>query len=765
MNRKTASFVLFASILAFCLMVSLPLRAQVTGATISGTITDASGGVIVGAQVSVRNTATGIIRSTTADSAGFYTVPNLIPGPYEVKVTAMGFTTAVQSNLTLAVGAQQSLNIPMKVGETSQTVQVTEAAPQNELTSSTLSGQVESHTVLELPLNGRDWASLATLSPGVNALETQMPFESGAVRGNRGFGAQLTISGGRPTQNNYRLDGLSINDYGNGGPGSVIGVSLGVDAIQEFSVLTGNYSAEYGRTSGGVVNAISKSGTNAFHGDLYEFLRNDKLDANDFFLNSSRQPKPAYRRNQFGGAAGGPIRKDRTFIFGDYESIRLVQGIAVSSSVPSDAARAGNLANGTHITVDPAVSRFLVLFPHANGPQNGDIGAFNLAATRAVTENYYTLRGDHKISDKDNLFATYAYDRTPFTQPDGFKNVQFLSRTIRHIAALEESHIFSPNFANSARGGFNRNAVINNRSYLALNPAAADPAFGATPGGFNPVVRIGGGFTALIAGLGGTDADHVWNSFQFYDDAFLTRGTHSMKFGFAVERMQYDFFQLSNPWGTWRFNSLKDFLLNSPASFAGAISGNDWRGSRQTLFAGYIQDDWRVNKKLTLNVGLRYEMVTVLSEVNGKLTNLVNMTDRLPQCGTSNPALTTIFGQPGCSGVGPLYNNPTKLNFEPRFGFAWDPKGDGKTAIRGGFAIFDVLPLPGYFFISQSVEAPFLKSGIVNNSNGPLAGIGVLANTPGSALSKFGPASLVVSFLENNLARNYQNQWQNKLER
>src|SRR6266446_5258742 len=343
MNPKTASFVLFAWILGFCLVVSLPLHAQVTGATISGTITDASGGVIVGAEISVRNTATGINRNTTTDSAGFYTVPNLNPGPYEVKVTARGFTTALQSNLTLAVGAQQQLNIPMKVGETSQTVQVTEAAPQIELTSSTLSGQIESQTVLELPLNVRDWASLATLSPGVNALETQMPFEAGAVRGNRGFGAQLTISGGRPTQNNYRLDGLSINDYGNGGPGSVIGGNLGVDAIQEFSVLTGNYSAEYGRTSGGVVNAVSKSGSNAFHGDLYEFLRNDKLDANDFFFNASGQKKPPYRRNQFGGAAGGPIRKDKTFIFGDYEGIRQTQGTPVTSVVPSDAARAGNL--------------------------------------------------------------------------------------------------------------------------------------------------------------------------------------------------------------------------------------------------------------------------------------------------------------------------------------------------------------------------------------------------------------------------------------
>src|ERR1700674_879924 len=344
MNPKprTASFVLFACILGLWLIVSVPLHAQASGATISGTLTDASGAVIAGAEISVRNTGTGITRNTTADSAGFYTVPNLNPGPYEVKVTARGFTTAVQSNLTLAVGAQQQLNIPMKVGETSQPVQVTEAPPQIELTSSTLSGQIQAQEVRELPLNGRDWTSLATLSPGVNALETQQPFEAGNLRGNLGFGAQLPISGGRPTQNNYRLDGLSINDYGNAGPGSVIGGNLGVDAIQEFSVITGNYSAEYGKTSGGIVNAISKAGTTAFHGDIYEFFRNARLDANDFFSNSKGLPKPTYRRNQFGASAGGPIRKDRTFIFGDYEGIRQAQGSpSGNSNVPSDKARMG----------------------------------------------------------------------------------------------------------------------------------------------------------------------------------------------------------------------------------------------------------------------------------------------------------------------------------------------------------------------------------------------------------------------------------------
>src|SRR5258706_9084672 len=337
--KKVGVGVFWVFVLFF--FVSVPLCAQVTGATLSGTVTDASGAVIANAQVAIRNTATGIAKDTTTDSAGFYAAPNLPAGPYEVKVTAAGFNTLV-TNVTLAVGAQQTLNVPMKVGETSQTVQVTEAAPQIDLTSSTLTGQVESQTVLELPLNGRDWTSLATLHPGVNLIETQMTFDT-AARGNRGFGAELTISGGRTTQNNYRIDGISVNDYAISGPGSITGAALGVDAIQEFSVLTGGFSAEYGRASGGVLNAISKSGTNAFHGDVYEFLRNSKLDSRDYFNRAGNRPRPAFRRNQFGGAAGGPIIKNRTFIFGDYEGFRQGKGIPILDLVTNPNAPLGIL--------------------------------------------------------------------------------------------------------------------------------------------------------------------------------------------------------------------------------------------------------------------------------------------------------------------------------------------------------------------------------------------------------------------------------------
>src|SRR3984893_13816830 len=419
MKKLVAMGVFLAFVL--CLFVSVPVRAQVTGATLSGTVTDASGAVIANAQVSIKNTATGITKDVTTDSAGFYTVPNLPAGPYEVKATAAGFNTAV-SKVTLAVGAQQTLNVPMKVGETATTVQVTEAAPQIDLTSSTLNGQVEAQTVVDLPLNGRDWTSLATLHPGVALIEEQMDYATSA-RGNRGFGAELTISGERTTTNNYRLDGISVNDYANSGPGNVIGAALGVDAIQEFSVLTGGFSAEYGKAAGGVVNAITKAGSNAFHGDVYEFLRNSALDARDYFTRSADVVRPKFIRNQFGASAGGTIIKDKTFVFGDYEGLRQVKGISSDIKVPTLPARMGIITGvggtghpaGTPCTtlggdpgtwLDPAASvcvsnqttREFAMYPAPNANISGDQGHFVNAAVQRVPENFYTFRVDHKLS-------------------------------------------------------------------------------------------------------------------------------------------------------------------------------------------------------------------------------------------------------------------------------------------------------------------------------------------------------------------------------
>ena len=336
-SRRLSTKYLFcttAVLLILGIFFSIPADAQVAGGTLSGTITDPSDKFVPQAQISIKNVATGITTTVTTNSDGFYIAANLLPGEYEVTVSAKGFASEARKGISLTVGAQQVFNLSLHVGSAAKTVvEVTTEAPAVQLASSEISAVVSANTVRELPLNGRSWTDLAALQPGVSTIQTQPTFAVGADRGNRGFGQQLTISGARPQQNNYRLDGISLNDYANGAPGSVLGGNLGVDAIQEFSVLTSNYSAEYGKTSGGVVNAVTRSGTNGFHGSVYEFLRNSKLDARNFFDDPSGVPP--FKRNQFGGAIGGPIVRNRTFFFADYEGIRQSKGITALTTVPS----------------------------------------------------------------------------------------------------------------------------------------------------------------------------------------------------------------------------------------------------------------------------------------------------------------------------------------------------------------------------------------------------------------------------------------------
>jgi len=292
-----------STFLAVTLLLLLPAMcsAQVAGGTISGTVKDSSGSVIGNVQITITNVATGVTRDVTTNDEGFYSAPNLLPGAYEAKYNAPGFKPELRSGIDLTVGASVVLDQALRVGSTTETIVVQSEVPAVQLSSSDISAVVNATTVRELPLNGRSWTDLAQLQPGVNAIQTQPTFAAGTDRGNRGFGQQLTISGARPQQNNYRLDGVSLNDYANGAPGSVLGGNLGVDAIQEFSVLTSNYSAEYGKTSGGVVNAITRSGTNQIHGSVYEFLRNSRLDSRNYFDDRTK-PIPPFKRNQFGGS-------------------------------------------------------------------------------------------------------------------------------------------------------------------------------------------------------------------------------------------------------------------------------------------------------------------------------------------------------------------------------------------------------------------------------------------------------------------------------
>src|ERR1700704_3451151 len=474
--------------------LSLNLYAQVVGGTIEGTITDPRGAVLPDVKVEIVNLSTQIVTTLTSNADGFYTVPNLLPGNYTVTATRAGFATAV-TELILTVGAQRVVNVSMHIGTVNEVVKVQTEAPEVELASSEISGVVNGTTIRELPLNGRDWTQLATLEPGITSIRTQ-PAVGAGDRGQRGFGTQMTVNGGRPAQNNYRLDGTSINDYSNSAPGSVLGADLGSDAVSEFSVLSSTYPAEYGRSSGGGINAITRSGTNEFHGSVYEFLRNSALDASNFFDTK----KPPFKRNQFGATAGGPIVKDRTFIFGNYEGLRQSLGVTQSSIVPTKDARAGHLKD-KDVTVDSLVIPYLSIWPLPNSgvlidscrtpDPSGicELGTFKLSGQQITPENYFTTRIDHKFSANDALYGTYMHDSANITQPDelGIKLTGYT--TGRQLVTIEENHIFTPQVVNAVRVGYSRVVGLVGQTLKALSPLATDPTLGfAAPG--RPVGEI-----------------------------------------------------------------------------------------------------------------------------------------------------------------------------------------------------------------------------------------------------------------------------------
>ena len=384
-------------------------------------------------------------------------------------------------------------------------------------------------TIRELPLNGRDWTQLALLQPGVSSIRTQNTLNgSSSNRGSRGFGSAVSIGGGRPTQNNYFLDGISENDYTNGVPGSALGLALGVDAIQEFSVLTSGYGAPYGGTSGGVVEAVSRSGANATHGDVYEFLRKDKLDARNFFDGQ----KPPFRRNQFGAALGGPIKRDQTFFFVNYEGLQQALTSTTIATVPSAAARAGNLADGK-ITVSPAVVPYLALWPLANGPilGNGDTGEYIFTAKSPSTENTGLVKVDHSLTARDNLAFSWSIDNGSTQTPDGLNSIFADNSLWRNTVSVNATHIFGPQVVNVARIGMNRVAALGLATSPGNNPAASDPSLGILPGRDAPVLAVPG-LTTFTGGNNGLATTNFWfTNFQAYDDLSVQKGKHAIKAG------------------------------------------------------------------------------------------------------------------------------------------------------------------------------------------------------------------------------------------
>lgn len=736
---KMTSLIAFG-VAAICLCLSeTPLDAQTVGGTILGLVRDPQGSAIAKAEVSTRNIETGAIRTTTADGSGSYRISSIPAGSYEISSSAAGFKTEVRTGIVVTVGSDVSVNFSLTIGAITEQVQVTGEATQVDTSSSTMGGFVNSSTIRELPLNGRDWMQLALLQPGVNL----NPGQNTASRVQKGNGLAISISGGRPTDNAFRIDGLLVNDYANAGPGSTLGVNMGVDAIREFSVLTSSYSAEYGRGSGGVVNAITKSGTNQIHGSAYYFHRNSALDARNFFDPATI---PVFRRHQFGGSLGGSIKKDKTFFFTNYEALTEKKSLSLSNDTLSANAHNGLLCanpactSTNQIAIHPSVAPYLALFPLPNGPVTGNTGKFLLGAGRLGNENYVLGKIDHYFSPATSLSGSYSYDNTSVTVPDAFNLKVVNSPARKQNVVLSLQHVFSPSLVNITRVGVSRTFSASNLDQDPRNPAISDSTLGFVPG--RPMGRI------LISGVSGTfgglgaNGINLWGytAPQFYNDLSWTKGRHSLRTGFSVERIYYNTNSASSPNGNWNFTSIQGFLQATALQFSSDFPGTDTiRGERMSIVAGYLQDDFRVRSNLTLNLGVRYEMGTVLKEVNGKIASLRSITD-------SN----TTVGDP-------YYNNPTLKNFAPRVGFAWDPFKDGKTAIRGGAGMFDIIPLPYLFILRMPRSTPFFQSGTIVNPP--------VSSFPNQVLPLLTLNSLQAAHIEFNPSRSYRAQWNLNIQR
>jgi outer membrane receptor protein involved in Fe transport len=691
--------VLSASLLSLSVFLWAPAAAQNVGGTIQGTVADATGAVLPGVTIVIRNVATGSTRELTTDQEGRYLVPVLPSGEYEVRASLEGFQTVDRRGIALTVGQVAVVNLQLGVGTREEQVTVSGEAPRIQLTTGAVSGVVGEREIRDLPLNGRSFQQLALLQPGVQAA---------LAAGNDVVGGRtpkISINGARPEQNNFLLDGTDINNVYNKTPGSAAGVLLGVDAVLEFQVLTNAYSAEFGRSAGGVINAVTRSGTNAVHGSIFGFHRNSVLDARNYF-DPPGKPKPDFYRNQFGASGGGPIRRDQTFFFGAYEGLIERLGVTGVTAVPDDNARRGILPTGP-IPMNPAMSQYVeVLFPQANGRSlGGGAAEYLFSGTQPTDEHFGQGRVDHRFSDHDNMFVRVTYDRAAVDRipPDKPPISVVVERTRNTYITVEEQHAFSPTTLNIVRAGLNRSiSLADNRRTIDIPPSMS-----WIPGDPFGYLTIRGMVTEM-AGDFRLPRDDKLNNWQLSNTVILVRRAHSIRIGAQTQYLQFDQHTTSQVGGIVNFANLESFLRGTAISVDFAVPGkiDPDRRYRQWLFGAFVQDDIRLGSRLSANVGLRYEFVTTPTEADGKISNLRNVMD------------------PELSIGDPWHDNPSLKNFAPRLGLAWDPTGGGRTAVRAGFGIFHDEILPKYYFFSGSLNPPFTTRTSIQNPPIP----NVLAN-------------------------------------
>ena len=681
-------------------------KAQVTTGAVSGTVSDSSGAVLPGAKIEISNEGTGAVRTVTTDSTGHYLAPSLPVGSYRVSAGLEGFQTEVRKGITLTVGSQAVVDMKLQVGAVTQSVEVTGQAPLVQTQESTVSYLVSDQTMRDLPLNGRDMSQLILLNPGVT-----LSVNSTGGTSYSGYGKRISIAGMRGEDNIYVLDGGLIGDFRRHIPAGPSGSLLGLESTQEFQVLTNSLSAQYGRMLGGVFNAVSKSGTNEWHGDAYDYLRNSKLDAAKWEDNArGGGNKAPLHRNQFGGTFGGPIKKDKMFFFLAYESTRESLGLTNTNQTITDAAKAGNLS--TPVNVSPLMIPYLNQYPSPNGQDQGSgVANFVSLFTQPTIEHFGQGRMDYQLSSNDSFFVRLTGSNSFRDSSSGFPGFDQVSTLGTSLVTLSETHIISPAALNTARFHFDRVAPLDTGKF-----PTAPPGVQVVPGlplSVPPSLSPGSG-VSTYGGFDTAPTKMMSNRFTFQDDFSLTKGAHALQFGGLFERLQFNGAFWNRYEGVWTWSSLALFLSgtcgNIPAGIAkpaqctaaGATAqtttentfrgappgyGTYERGFRSFSFAGYVQDTWRLKPRLTLNLGLRYEPYTVPTEVNNLISNLRHVTDTQGSTG------------------GPYWLNTSWKDFAPRVGFAWSPFASGKTSVRGGAGLFYAPNDPNLYY-TQMVRNP-----------------------------------------------------------
>ncbi len=707
----------FAISLAFSALVCGTLAyGQVDTATIVGTLHDSSGAVIVGGTVTATATDTGIKTTARTDSTGNYVVTPLRIGNYSVSVEATGFKTETHTGIVLQVQDRLRVDFTMQVGSVNEVVNIESELPVVETETSALGDVVTSQQVTDLPLNGRDFTQLATLTTGVIKITESSGSINGATSQTNGnAGGAFAVNGTRGNLNNFMLDGIDNNSNDNAG--NIL--QTNVDAIQEFKIQTSDYSAEFGRSGGAVINATIKSGTNQFHGTAFDFLRNDVLDARNFF-EPADSPKAPFRQNQFGGTLGGPIRRNKTFFFMDYQGTRAGTSNPDISTVPTAAEIGGNfngvttifdpnstqMVNGNVVRtpfpgniipsqmLDPISHAVAQLYPAPNIP-GATANNYVIDASGNLQIDQMDVRGDHAISDRQQIFARFSLSQEDrFVRPplpglaDGgsYGTGNYIDDT--RGAAVGYTFTISPTMVNEYRMGFNRSHYVDNKPSYGQNypPAGLD-----VPGVPNNSVVNGltlfspSGFHRL-GEPGYTPTTSTSQEFQYGDTLSIVHGKHSIKAGAELRWSQFNLFQIGQPRGSFSFsgqftadspssgdgtgNGLADMLLGDP--IFSTISTLTYFGNRQQTYGGFIQDDYKLSRTLTLNLGLRYDYTTPIKEAHNQQANFDFATGQLVAAGQNGASAGLV--------------NADKTDFAPRIGLAWNPIKN--TVIRAGYGRF-----------------------------------------------------------------------------